>query len=484
MLGETVTTRTVGGSEGVASALGAAFIVVEADQGPEGPTKIASISRWQETFGARSTASATAYDWADSLFALSGRTLYVVRPLNAGAKAAKLVLKDSAAKPTLTVEYATKGVGGNSYKIEVTVASEKAVVKLLDSEGNPIEANPEGDQAEIIAWWAKHTAYVTVKQSEELEHTSALPAALAATTLSGGTNPTALTDAEKVAGLAKFTSNYGPGLVVIPGGSSEEVQKGLAEHVTKLRINRRAAVLLEGSTVTALKTAKASLSEALRSYVIYLSSSAVVQGVTPGTTRTVDSTALLAALFAQSAATDNMNTATAGSAWPVSPWVLSFTNTFSHEEAEALVEDGINVWGEEQGQLCLVSGSFVTGISPESGAEGEVFWSFAATGERMALVYDCEPIMAEVDNKAIDGQGNLLSRLQGRLQGVIAEHWRKGALFGASASEAGKAIVGEPVNTLAAEQKGAVAAQLEARISESVQSAALVVISRPITATL
>ncbi len=487
-LGTTVTNKVLPAFSGTASQLGQAFIAVETDQGPEGPVLSRSISEWIATFGPRSATSLTAYDWMETYFQSGGRRLYSARVINGGAVAAELTLQDASSKPTLLVKYATKGKAGNTYKIEVKVVSTTASIILLNSEGEVVEASPYGTQAELIAYYAKHTACITVVQSTASEHTSALPKELTATALAAGENATSVTDAERLTTLKLCTASYGPGSVAIPGGTTEAIHKGIAEWLATTKgLNRRGWLGIPDATspatlISSKWTTAPPLSQ--QSYVGFSSSTCIIPGLTPGTTRKTSGTALLCALAAQAAATGNMNTATAGPSWPVSPWVLGFTNSFTHAQAEELVEAGINVWGEEQGQLCLVSGSFVTALSKESGAEGEIFWSFAATGERMALTYEGEPIMAEALNKRIDGQGHLIAYVQGRLQGLIVKHWEKEALFGDSAPEAGTVEVGEPINTLAAEQRGELSAQMQVRITESVQSSALIIISRPITATV
>ena len=476
MLGTTVINKSTPSFGATAPLLGQAGIVGEVDQGPEGPTLVRTINEWITVFGPRTTTSSIAYDWADAFFALGGRRLYFVRPLNSGAATAKLALLDSGGKPTLTVTYATKGTAGNAYKIEVKVAESKAEVRVLTAENELIEANPPGTQAEVIAWWAKHTAYIKVVQSEEAEHTSNLPATLVATKLAGGANPTALTDTELTKGLPLLTPNLGPMRLAIPGHYSEAIHKALAEQAALVPGRRAVGDLEDSPSPTTLIAGKGTIPIAQQSYIDFTSGSAIIPGVTPGTTRKVAGSALFCALGAQVAATGNMNQAAAGVDWPVSPYVLSFTNTFSHAQQEELVEHGINVWGEEQGVLCLIG--FVSAVSRET---DEIFWSAAAGAERMALDYEGGLIMAGYNFKTIDGQGHLITKCKGELMGLINRHYMAGALFGDSAPESGSVEMGEPINTLATEQKGELNAQMQVRISEYAQATTLTIVSRPIT---
>jgi hypothetical protein len=466
-----------------APVLGTAGVVGELDYGPEGPTLLRNINEFIEVFGPRSTASAALYDWADAFFALLGRRLYVVRPLNGEAAAAKLELETTGKKKTLVVTAKYKGVNGNGIKLELVENEAKTALKLVvrNSEGEAIETSGEYAKAEeLLAWGKAHEAYVVVTEGgeyaggkgEKLEK-------LAATKLAGGKNVETLTDPELVAGLALFTQNLGPMRVAIPGHYSEEIHKGLAEHAATRDARRAVGDLQDNATPATLLAGKAGIPTAQQSYIEFTSSTAIIPGVTPGTTRKGAGSALLCALGAQVAATGNLNQAAAGSEWAVSPYVLGFTHTFSREQEETLVEGGINVWGEELGQLCLIG--FVSAVSREV---DEIFWSAAAGMERMALTYEGGLIMAKYNFKTIDGQGHLITRCKGELQGLIKRHFEVGALYGETASEAGTVEMGEPINTPASEQRGELNAQMQVRISEYAQATTLTIISRPITASL
>lgn len=477
-LGPVVINREVATFGAAAPALGTAFVVGEANQGPEGPTLVRSLTEFIATFGERTTSSATLYDFADLFFNLQGRRLYVARPLNAAAKVAELTLEDTSTspKPTILIEWATKGTEGNKYKIEVKAKESKYEVRLLNGENELVEANPpKATQKEIIEWWETHAAYIKVSASKASGASTNPPKEIAATSLAGGANPSALSDEEAVKGLALFATTLGPGYVALPGHYTEAIHKGLAEHASSH--NRRAIADLEDSAnVTTLISGKTALSSSLDGYIEYTSSTCEIPGLVSGTTRKAAGSAARCALGAQVAATENNNQAAAGPAWPVSPHVTGFTNTFSLEGMESLVENGINPWAERQGVLCLYGFS-----SAVSQAKDAVYWSAAAGAERMALTFEGAEILESVEFKTIDGQGHLYATLASFLDAMCLRHWERGALFGATPEEAFAVEVGEPINTPAMAQRGEVAAQLEVRISEFVQSSLLVIVSRGLT---
>lgn len=477
-LGPVVINKEVATFGAAAPALGTTFVVGEADQGPEGPTLVRSLSEYISEFGERTTTSSVMYDFADLFFNLQGRRLYVARPLNTAAKAATLELEDTSTSPkkTIKVEWATKGVAGNSYKIEVKVKETKYEIRLLNKESELIEANPpKATQKEIIEWWETHTSYIKVTA---IEGDTLPPKELAATSLSGGTNPTKLTDEELTKGLALFTKTLGPGYVAIPGHFTEAIHKGIAEHASSN--NRRAIGDLEdSSSVATLIAGKTILSSSLDGYIEYTSSTCELAGLVSGTTRKAAGSAARCALGAQVAATENNNTAAAGPEWPVSPYVTGFTNTFTIENMESLVENGINPWAERQGVLCLYG--FNSAVSK---AKDAVYWSAAAGAERMALTYEGAEILETLEFKTIDGQGRLYSLAASRLDAMCLRHFERGALYGADPAEAFTVEVGEPINTPAMAQRGEIAAQLQVKISEFVESSTLTIVSRGLAETV
>jgi hypothetical protein len=489
-LGTTVINKTLPSFGSVAAILGTAGVVGEADYGPEGPTLIRSIQQWVETYGAYSSTSATSYNWANSFFARGGRRLYFQRPSNGGAAAAKEELATAGEPKVLVITAKYKGSGGNSYKIAVIENAGKTKTKLVvyGPEGEVLQESGEYAKAEELLKWGEeeaHKTYILITAGANYTAGKAeLVKALASKALAGGTNPTALTAAELVAGLAAFTRNLGPMYVAIPANTEETTHKGLAEHAANHEDRYAVGDFTDSATPATLIAAKgvSSLSSAYQGCIAFTSSTAIVPGPTPGSTVKVQGSSLFCALHAEAAATGNLNQATAGFRWPVSPNVIGFTNTFTHTQQEQLVEGGINVWGEELGQLCLIG--YVSAVNREV---DEIFWSAAAGAERMALDYEGGIILAEAaNNQTIDGQHHLIAIVEGRLQGLIKRHFESGALYGEQATggptAAGSVEMGEPINTPASIQKGELNAELQVRISEYAQATTLTIVSRPITA--
>lgn len=471
-LGPTVRNVEVAIAGAGAPALGTSFVVVEADSGPVGPVLVRNMSEYVAVYGPRSETSSVSYDWAETFFKLGGQRLYCTRAIGAGAENAKVELEDSSSKPTLAVSAVDKGTGGNGLKVTVTTSGSDVKLSIIQNEA-VVQTSPVlATQAAVIAWAASNQVYVKIVASTASEHTTNLPVA-GTFPLTGGTDGSAITDVERIEALALCDRTYGPGHEAIPGSTTEAAHEGLASHAASLL---RIAVLDPSDSdapetlINSVNTVPAGAKE----YTTATSGSVRIPGIAAGTTRTVRGSAALCGLRGAVARQGNNNTAAAGTEWLVSPFVSSPVNTFSREQQETLVEAGVNPWAEVQGGIALYG--FSTLASKET---SPVFWSLAASCERMALDYEGEQILETFQFQPITPETE--TSIKGELEGLISRHWSLGALYGLTATEAGEA---EVVPNLAAEQLGEVQAQIDVRISPFIQSSLLLVIARPITESL
>lgn len=467
-LGPTVRNVDVAIAGAGAPALGTSFVVVEADSGPVGPVLIRNMSEYVAVYGPRSETSSTSYDWAETFFKLGGQRLYGTRAIGSGAVKAKVELEDAEAKKTIVVT--AKDFGTASNHLSVVVAGTSPNVKISVKNGeNVVQTSPNlATQAAAIAW-LNTSAYVTGAAASGGEVGTDLPAP-GTFALTGGTDGSAITDAERIEALDHCDGTYGPGHEAIPGSTTEAAHEGLASHASSLL---RIAVLdvADSDDVPTLINSVNTIPAGAKEYATATSGSLRIPGVAAGTTRTVRGSAALCGIRGAIARQGNNNIAGAGTSWLVSPYVSSPVNTFTREQQESLVEAGVNPWAEVQGGIALYG--FSTLASKET---SPVFWSLAAACERMALDYEGEQILETFQFEPITPE--IETSIKGDLEALIARHWSLGALYGLTATEAGQA---EVVPNLQAEQLGEVQAQIDVRISEFIQSSLLLVIARPIT---
>lgn len=474
-------------SAGISTSTGTAFVVGAASYGPETPTLVRSLKEAELQYGPRAEAeSQKLYDALNTFFVLGGERAYVNRVLGAGSAVGKKELEAGATAKTLVVSSKYKGAWANKFQLVVPASGEEIQV-LNETTGELLETVKGGAKAENYGPFPRETAYLTI--TEGSGYAAGKAGLLKELTLAGkthlesGANPTA-TKAETTKAIEGFPKNLGPGQLIVPVatfGVEEAVHTAMGEHAQK---NNRFAIcdLKEAekanTTVATLVAEKGTYSTAISSYMAFTASTCVVQGVTLGTTRTVLSSSVVAGLCAQASRTRNDNQNPSGETWPLSPYVLSFTNPYKQPEIEELAEKNINSFKEVNGLPCLFG--FRTALSKEKDL---IFWQAPPARERMRLYWRAELIGNSYLFKTIDGRRRLISRFQGDLQGLITEEFLVNALFGETAPEAGVVNVGEPVNTLATIQAGELNAELIVRISPNAELVNIGIVSIPITET-
>lgn len=471
MLNVKVTTGETAAARGPFLSASTTFVVGEFDQGPATPVLIKSMPQLALIFGPRSAVSAKAYDAIQTVLAIGEQQVYVVRETDNTATTAKLVLKDAGGKPTIIVSAKTPGVDGNHLKIEITEAAGKFEVHVISTETGTLEVSPEFTTQLQAIEWSVASPWVTLAASLEAEHTANPPAVLAPKVLAGGADANDLTEEIMVTTLGLFPRGLGPGQIMCPGKTGAAAHNGMALHGREN--NRFAWFDIADAPLAATLIGEKSLEAALQGYGGFVSSTAIIPGLVPNTTRTAAGSAVAAGLCALVSKAGNNSVAPSGIDWPI-PYILGFTNLFTDAEAEQLQEAGINPFVEENGVLCMQG--FYTALSR---AQDVIFWQASVARERMALVADAETIIARYRRKLLGGRKSSIPKLQMELQGVIKTHWEAGALFGDRVSEAGVVNVGEPVNTPASLQAGELDAELVVKIVEFADRVGLKVITAP-----
>ena len=489
-LGVSVVTGEVPQSGGVSTNTGTVFIVAPANYGPETPQLVKSLNEVVSYYGPRESGNTQLYDAANAYFANEGSRAYVCRVITAtGAPAAaKLELETTSKTKVLVITAKYKGTYGNGIKIELTEASSKTKLVILNPEGEVLESSGEYAEAkELLAWGEKHTTYVTIsKGSNYASGETELVKKLSSTKLSGGVNPTT-TEAPVKATIEAIAKNLGPGTLICPGNASaatkaetEAIHTAMGEHCLK---NNRFAVCdlfeveKEGVTASALVTNKGTPANAIAGYISFFSTSVTAAGpsTAPSTTRTIVPSGVVAGMFARISRTGNNNQAPAGRNWSLAPFVTGLTNTYSEANMETLNSAGINNITERFGVNCLYGDR--TALSPETDA---IFYQYNAARERMQLVAEAEEIAEGFLFVTLDGRHQKRAKFQGELEALIKKHWEAGALYGLTVGEAGIVVVGEPVNTPASEAAGELKAELIVRLSPVAEAVRITIVSRPI----
>lgn len=281
MPGIVVTTAVRTGPANTQTAATATMFVAGVTQrGPDGTSHlVTSLSDYEDIFGDY-TSSGYVHQTIETYFEEGGARAYVSRVVDESAVEASKTLADAAgatcinllASGTGTWANNTSGTLGLSVQVEQPSASANFRLKFrLNGATTPVFQT------------AIHTSVATAIEEINNNPTAALyvtatagassniPAVLAATYFSGGTNGSALVDADLSTALDTFVSNLGPGAVCAPGFTSEAGRNILLAHAAS---NNRIAVMSfdkETSTSTAISEA------ALHTSVTDASSNAISQ---------------------------------------------------------------------------------------------------------------------------------------------------------------------------------------------------------------
>ena len=496
-IGVSVVATEVPQSAGVSASTGTVFIVAPAAYGPEAITKVRSLSEVVALYGPREGESVELFDLSNAFFSLGGETAYVVKGVEGStAKAAFVELEATGKAKTLTCTAKYKGTYGSKLQYEVVENGGKTASKLViyNPEGEVLEASPEYAKAEeILTWSEANSLYVTLTAGSNYStgKSEVLKAASKAALSTGtaGVN-SAYKEAAVKAGLEAISKTYGPGQVITANGglSTAELEKVhllVAEHCSK---NNRFGLCdlkgaaTEGTTVSELKTQKnttTTIPTALGGYVQFFSTALKCVGATYGTTRTIAASGIVAGLYAKVAGTGVDNTAPAGRSWPLAPFVLGLTNTYTEAQINELNTGGITNFAERYGIICLYGS--VTAVSQTKDA---IFYQAATARERMRIDWELERVAENFLFSTLDGRHQVRSAFAGQLAAVGKRQWELNGLYGETANEAITVNVAEPVNTTATEQAGELNAEVAVRISPIAQYIKVVTTAVPITETI
>lgn len=230
------------------------FVVGRTERGPDGSSHmVSSLSDYEDIFGEYLSAGYT-HQTVETFFEEGGSRAYISRVVDDAAVEAGLSLSDGTSTCIALLSSGT-GTWANSGGLTAEVlhvsasVSFKVKVRINDDivYTTQTHTTPEGAVDEIndspIA-----ALYVTAATGAG----TGIPSVLAATNFTGGTNGSAITDADVETALDTFTSNLGPGAVCAPGFTSEEVRNFLLDHAEE---NRRIAIMSfdkETSVATAI----------------------------------------------------------------------------------------------------------------------------------------------------------------------------------------------------------------------------------------
>lgn len=413
------------------------------DRGPAGtPVKITNLGQFTATFGPRDTGSPL-YDSVEAYFREGGGAAHISRVVGPSPASSSVVLDDAGGEPapSLTVTAATPGVWGDSLRVAVVAGSTAGLFVLVLSHvtaGELVRSPDLATTADAAAWAtasATPSRYITIAATGDDD-----PAVVSATALTGGSDDRAnITDTQWAAALDAFTRTLGPGQVSTPGRTTATGHSQLRDHAAE----RNRIALLDGVDTPTVSTlvdaaAAAGATDAAR-FAAFLGSWLTIPGLVTGTTRTIPPSPFVAALMARQDAVGTPNQPAAGSRG-IARWALAPTRTFTDEQYDTLNDAGVNMARVVYDSLRLYGYR-----SLESKAAAR-WWQLSNGRLRMLIQAQLEEIGERYMFRQVDGKGVTLSTLAGEITGMLLEHHRVGALYGATPDQAFRVDVSDAVN--------------------------------------
>lgn len=435
-IGESIT------STSLPSSTGTAFIVGTAERGPVNvPIPLQSMVQYASACGGRVSYSSI-YDTLDVAFDRGLNQAYFVRRVGPSAVTASKKLVDSESGNTLEILATSPGEWGNSVAVEALAGGAEGTFKLRVYIGTELKESSSDlvDVAAAVAWAASYSTLVTIKALGSKD-----PKAQKVTLASGADDRTNVNTEVIAAGLALFTSDFGPGQVAVPGNTAEAVQLAVIAHCNEMQ---RTPFLDAEDTGTyssivaealALRTATGARQGAI------FDPWDIAKGVAAGTTRTAPPCARqLGAVAAVDAQTGNASEPAAGENGRAREGglVIGLARSRSPQEREALNNVGVNVSIMEDGVPTTYGWRTLADPVTQAG------WLALNSARVMtSIAYGAKEVLRRYLFKRTDAQGKTRAEAEGAIRNEVLKPLYTGeALFGDTEADAYSVAVTQVTN--------------------------------------
>jgi len=453
------------------------FVVGLADQGPQAPVAVLSMTEVAATLGSRQAYSVL-WDALETFFAEGGGVAYVSRVVGPAALAASISLKDASAANTLAFIARYVGLYANGLSAQVAVPNAGQFQLVITQGGAVVESSPVfADKPSAVAWQSA-TGVVS-----DLGGTT-LPIAAAAAPLAGGTDDRAsIGDAQWATALNRFTADLGPGQVSYPGRATTQ---GYANLLTHAQARNRFALLdvADTTNVATLLSAAATVrsvappqgvSDAPARFGMLVGPWGFIPGLAPNTTREVPFSAVQAGLMAESDTVQSPNVPAAGVNGQ-SSYLTGLNAAFDDPTHDQLAAAGVNIAKTIYGSIRAYG--YRTAVDPILDAN-----RLLASNARLRMAIFAKGNVT-LENHAfaeMDGQGIEFTKLERDLTGVLLPYFSDGSLYGTKPSEAFSVDIGPSVNTIASIARNELHATVKYRPSPFAELVQLDLYKTPIT---
>lgn len=453
------------------------FVVGFAERGPIEPTAIASLGEFVNVFGDRQTYSQL-YDALDVFFREGGALAYVLRAIGPTPVKATANLFDQSGSSApgdvaLTVTAVEHGTWANGLNVEVVASGANFTIIVSHDTDGVLETSPTlADRAAAVTWSADSDFIrLTLAASNEDPRTQG-PTSLA----SGNDDHASATETEWLAALDLATGDFGAGLVSMPGRTTDTAHTNLLAHAAA---SHRTALLdsVDSAVVADLVQDATDLQDGDTDRAGGLFAPwAICPGLTPGTTRTVPPSALVAGLTARNDALGRSIGQPAAGIFGVAQYVTGLSqDAFSESERDTLNDGAVNVIRVINGDVRVYGNR--TLVDPDDRPQ----W-VELSGSRVAA-FIANQADAELERHVfavLDGRGHEIARANGAIAAICLTQYNADALYGATPEDAFFVDTGPSVNTPATIANRELNAKLELKTSPAAERVELTISKQPI----
>lgn len=453
------------------------FVVGTTVKGPLTPTKITSLEKLITVYGDRAVPGTLIYDWFDAAFNEGLSESYFQRVVGDAAAAAKHDFSDSTPATTIRFEAESVGAWGNELNVEIAAGTGSTrVIIVTNDDGDELDRSGDLATKTDILEWADGSLYVN---AVSLAGTG-MPVVVTAQSLTGGTDDHgSLTDQDWIDAVNAFDADLGPGQIVAPGVTDEEVQTAILLHA----YSRNRWAVLDGADTGTSGTLRAG-ALAFATYAHNRNGEmfgpwAKIPGLLPRTTREVPYSAIVCGQISRIDKSDGPGEAPAGERYGDSAAAIGLNAEFTKDELNALSDAGFNLAVMKFGGVRTYG---ARSLAPKD-TDPKHWW---APGQRvmMAVHAKCEVVLERHLFRQIDGKRVQLGKVYGDLVAEACRpYYRQGALFGNTEDEAFKVDVDTP-NDLASLQDGWLKAIIQLKTSPGAEFTQVEIVKRLITETI
>lgn len=449
------------------------FAVGVSERGPAAAFSIRSMAAFKRVFGDRVSYSIL-YDAIDTFFREGGTQAILSRVIGPAPTTATKNLLDGAAAVSLTVNAKYVGDWGANIKVQVAAGSTGGTFVLIVQYNNvEVERSPDlVDTAAAVAW-GQNSDYISVVQGASVLD----PVVAAAASLVGGTDDHAsVTDTHWKTAIDRFTRDMGPGQVAMPGRTAAQ---GHLDTLAHAKDNNRVALLDAPDTATVATITGAATADRAGGNARFgamFAPWAIVPGLTPGTTRTVPYTMIVAGAIARNDQQFNPNVPAAGENGQARYAIGLSQQAFTDAERQTLHDAGVDV------ARILYNGIRTYGWRSLASEVSDPGWvNFGNARLYMGIAAQADLIAQRYVLSQIDGQGLLFSAFGGELAAFLNDYYNQGAIYGTTPDEAFSIDVGDQVNTPQTIAAGELHAVIAVRMSPMAEQVIIEIVKVAIT---